>query len=78
MSKRVLKRVGATPGVYKRDNTYYAGYSLDGKWTITALEAESVTEAKRARQSLVAGLREGRIAQRDGELSISVELVDTT
>ena len=66
MNKRALKRVGATPGIYKRDNTYYAGYSLYGKWTITALDAESVTEAKKARESLLAGLREGRIAQRNG------------
>ena len=58
--------MGATPGIYKRDNTYYAGYSLYGKWTITALDAESVTEAKKARESLLAGLREGRIAQRNG------------
>ena len=63
---RTFVRVGKTPGIYKRDDTYYAGYSIEGKWTMAALDADNVTEAKKARESLLAGLREGRIAEKSG------------
>ena len=67
MSKRTLKRVGKMPGVYKRGDTFYAGHSLYGKVTFVALpDATNVSEAQKAREALVAGIREGRVAQRDG------------
>ena len=59
---RTFTRVGKTPGIFKRGNTFYAGYRVEGRWTMKALAAENVTEAKKARDSLVAGVREGRIA----------------
>ena len=59
-------RVGKTPGIFKRGNTLYAGYRVAGRWTMKALAAENVTEAKkRRRESLVAGIREGRIAPKN-------------
>ena len=49
-------------GLYIRDGRYIAGYKLDGRWTMKTLDAETLTEARRERESLLAGLREGRIA----------------
>jgi integrase len=56
----------AVRGIYVRDGRFVAGYSIDGRWNMRTLEAETLTEARRERESLLAGLREGRIAQRDG------------
>ena len=53
------------PGLYVRDGRFIAGFKLDRRWTMRTLSAETLTEAKRERQSLVAGLREGRIAAPD-------------
>ncbi len=50
------------PGLYVRDGRYIAGFKLAGRWTMRTLDAETLTEARRARESLLAGLREGRIA----------------
>jgi integrase len=50
------------PGLYVRDGRYIAGYKLDGKWTMKNLDALTLPEARRERGSLLAGLREGRIA----------------
>jgi integrase len=52
------------PGIYERDGRYVAGYSVAGRWTMTTLSAETLTEARRERESLIAGHREGRIAAR--------------
>jgi integrase len=49
-------------GLYVRDGRYLAGLNLDGRWTMRTLDAETLTEARRERDSLLAGLREGRIA----------------
>lgn len=50
------------PGIYQRDGRFLAGYKLDGRWTMKTLDAETLTEARRERASMLAGLREGRIA----------------
>jgi integrase len=50
------------PGIYQRDGRFLAGYKLDGRWTMKTLEALTLTEARRERASLLAGLRDGRIA----------------
>ena len=36
--------------------------NIGGKWTMRTLEAETLTDARRERDALLAGLREGRIA----------------
>jgi integrase len=71
MSKRTHERARDSrgrpvPGLYVRDGRFVAGFSIEGRWTMKALDAETLTEARRQRESLLAGLREGRIAQRDG------------
>ena len=50
------------PGLYVRDSRYIAGFKLDGRWTMRTLAADTLTEARRERDSLLAGLREGRVA----------------
>lgn len=60
---RVLDSRGRpVPGLYVRDGRYIAGFKLEGRWTMRTLDAETLTEARRGRDSLLAGLREGRIA----------------
>ena len=46
---RTFTRVGKTPGIFKRGNTFYAGYRVAGRWTMKSLVAENVTEAKKER-----------------------------
>jgi integrase len=53
------------PGIYIRDGVYSAGFKLHGHWSMRNLDAETLTEARRGRESLLAGLREGRIAAPD-------------
>jgi integrase len=52
------------PGLYVRDGRFVAGYSVRGRWTLTTLRAETLTEARRERESLLAAHREGRLAAR--------------
>lgn len=52
-------------GLYIRDGIYSCGFRSDGKWQMQNLRATTLTEAKREQASLVAGLREGRIAGKD-------------
>jgi integrase len=60
---RVLDSRGRpVPGLYVRDGRFIAGYKVDGRWTMRTLDADTLTEARRERESLLAGLREGRIA----------------
>lgn len=47
------------PGLYQRDGRLIAGFKLDGRWMMKTLEAETLTDARRERESLLAGLREG-------------------
>jgi integrase len=49
-------------GLYVRDDRYIAGFKLDGRWIMRTLAAETLTDARRERESLLAGLREGRVA----------------
>lgn len=53
------------PGLYVRDGRFIAGFKLEGRWTMRTLAAEALTEARRERESLLAGLREGRVAAPD-------------
>ncbi len=53
-------------GIYTRDGRFVAGYKRDGRWTMQTLEAETLTEARRERDGLLAGLREGRISAPSG------------
>jgi integrase len=50
------------PGLYVRDGRFIAGFKLNGRWTMRTLAAETLTDARRERESLLTGLREGRIA----------------
>lgn len=53
------------PGIYQRDGRYIAGFESGGKWKMRTLEAATLTEARRERESLLAALREGRTAAPD-------------
>jgi integrase len=73
MSERTYERARDSrgrpvPGLYLRDGRYVAGASVAGRWQLHTLQASSFTAAKRERTSWLAGLAEGRIAQRDGAL----------
>lgn len=50
------------PGLYVRGGRFIAGFKRDGQWFMRTLAAETLTEARRERESLIAGLREGRVA----------------
>jgi integrase len=50
------------PGLYVRDGRFIAGAKVDSRWTMRTLDAATLTEARRERESWLAGLREGRIA----------------
>lgn len=49
------------PGLYLRDGRYVAGARIGGRWRMRTLDAATLTEARRERDSWLAGLREGRI-----------------
>ncbi|MBX6370150.1 MAG: site-specific integrase [Rhodospirillales bacterium] len=49
-------------GIYRQDDRFVAGARIGGKWTMRTLAASSLTEARRERESWLAGVREGRIA----------------
>src|SRR5713101_5942464 len=71
MNGRTYERIRDTrgrpvTGLYRRDGKLVAGGSVEGRWQFKTLQADSLTEAKRERESWLAGLREGRISQRDG------------
>jgi integrase len=61
-TRAIDSRGRPVPGLYVRDGRYIAGYKIDGRWTMRTLDADTLTEARRERESLLAGLREGRIA----------------
>ena len=54
------------PGLYQRDGRFIAGFKVNGRWTMRTLTAETITDARRERNALLAGLREGRIAAPSG------------
>src|SRR5438128_977751 len=51
------------PGVYVRDGRFIAGYQCPqtDRWRMQTLDAETLTEARRERDRLIAGLREQRL-----------------
>jgi hypothetical protein len=49
-------------GLYVRDDVFVAGFMVAGRWRMQNLNATTLTEARRERESLLAGLHEGRIA----------------
>ena len=53
-------------GLYVRDGLYIAGFRIEGRWHMRNLAASTLTEARRERDSLLAGLREGRVAAPNG------------
>jgi integrase len=53
-------------GLYIRDGRFIAGFQNGDRWQMVTLKAETLTEARRERESLLSAFREGRIAQRDG------------
>jgi integrase len=57
----------SVPGLYVRDGQFIAGFQCpqSGKWRMQNLDADTITEARRERDSLLAGLRESRIAAPD-------------
>ena len=60
---RVLDSRGRpVSGLCTRDGRYIAGFNCpqSGKWRMVTLDADTLTEARRERDSLIAGLREGR------------------
>ena len=62
----------AVPGLYERDGKFSAGYrDPNGRWRMTNLSAATLTEARRERASLIAGLREG--ARRAAPAATTVE-----
>ena len=75
-------------GLYVRDDRFIAGFQCPqaGRWRMQALSAETITEARRERDSLLAGLREQRVAAPDtatfadvfAEYLSSRELADRT
>jgi integrase len=54
------------PGLYQRDGRFIAGFQepTTGRWRMVTLAAETLTEARHERESLRAGLREGRTRPR--------------
>ena len=54
------------PGLYIRDGRYIAGFNCpqSGRWRMVTLDADTLTEARRERDGLLAGLREGRTRRR--------------
>src|SRR5207253_2242103 len=52
------------PGLYVRDDRYIAGFQCPqtGRWRMQTLTADTITDARRERESILAGLREARIA----------------
>lgn len=59
----------AVPGIYRRAGHFIAGYRCPqsgGKWRMVTLKAETLTEAKRERAAILAGLRDGSRRAPDG------------
>jgi integrase len=57
----------AVPGLYVRDSRFIAGFRCPQtrRWRMQTLDAETLTDARRERDSLLAALREARIAGPD-------------
>src|SRR6516165_8754645 len=55
------------PGLYVRDGRFIAGFRCPqtDKWRMQTLSAETLTDAKRERESILSALREQRLAAPD-------------
>ena len=65
---RVLDSRGRpVPGIYVKNGRYSAGYNCPttGKWRMQSLAAKDLSGARKERESLLSGLREGRVAARN-------------
>lgn len=60
------------PGLYVRDGKFSCGYQNGERWQMVNLRATTITEAKRERESLLAGMREGRVAAKDDATFLDV------
>ena len=60
------RRVRVALGIYFQDGSYRAGFREpgSGRWRTQKLQATTLRAAKQERESLLAGLREGRLAAR--------------
>jgi hypothetical protein len=67
----------AVPGLYWRDGRLSAGFNCpqSGMWRMVTLRAETITEARRERDSILAGLREGRTRAPD-EITVDALFAD--
>ena len=66
--QRVLDSRGRpVPGLYTKNGNFIAGYAcpVTGRWTMKSLDAKDLSAAKRERESLLSGLREGRVAAKN-------------
>jgi integrase len=63
---RKPRRTRVASGIYDQSGSLHAGYREpgSGKWRTRKLKATTVREATRERESILAGLREGRLAAR--------------
>jgi integrase len=63
---RKPRRVRVAPGIYMQDGSYRAGFREpgSGRWRTQKLQATTLRAAKKERESLLSGLREGRLAAR--------------
>src|SRR6478752_1476450 len=62
------RRVRVAPGIYAQDGGYFAGFNEPGtkRWMLAKLDATTLRDAKRERESRIAALREGRAATKSG------------
>jgi integrase len=60
------RRTRVAPGIYQQDGSYFAAFREpgSGRWRFLKLQATTLREAKRQRESHLAALREGRQAVR--------------
>jgi integrase len=67
-TRAVDSRGRAVPGLYRRDDRLIAGFQCpqSGKWRMVTLHAETITEGRRERDALLAGLRDGSTRAPDG------------
>lgn len=63
---RKPRRTRVAPGIYLQDGSYRAGFREpgSGRWRTQKLKATTLRAAKTERESLLAALREGRLAAR--------------
>ena len=63
---RKPRRVKVAPGIYRQDGALFANYREpgNGRSRFTKLQATTLRDAKKERESILAALREGRLAAR--------------